>query len=151
MKISDLNKGDKIFCTKTLMATRKIKRDTKYYERLNYFNNTDWTDLTEEEKIEHNNFDFRKEEEYEFLIKNKYYTIKSKFANEIDITNESNYTLTISNSQENNYNENFLNEYFVTDVQSRKIKLEELSDKNFNNFLKDIKSCVIQECNSKKK
>jgi hypothetical protein len=139
LKIENLNVGDKLYCVKTLNNTRKIFRDAKYYERLNYFNNKDWTDLTENEKIEYNNFDFRKEEEYEYLIKDKYYTIIDKFGQELEITTEDKYSLTISNSKLCDYKEDFLNEYFITEIEGRKIKFDSLSDNNFNSFLKKLK------------
>lgn len=139
LKIEELNIGDKLYCTKTLMSSRKIFRTSKYYTRLNYFNNKDWTDLTELEKEEYNNFDFRKEESYQYLIKDKYYTVIRKFGPEIEITTEDTFSLLISNSQLCEHQEPFLNEYFTSFTQGRKIKLESLSEDTFLSFLKKIK------------
>lgn len=139
LKLENINVGDKLYCIKTLTNNRKIFRNAKYYDRLNYFNNTDWTELTEQEKEEYNNFDFRKEEEYEYLIKDKYYTVIRKFGSEIEITTEETFSLMISNSALCQHNENFLNEYFVSFIKGRKLKLDSLSDDTFNSFLKKIK------------
>lgn len=149
MKILDLKKGDKVFCIKTYQceSTRQIKRDNEYYERLNFFNNTEWSDLTENEKIEYSNFDFDKEktEIYDKFIKGKVYTVTSKFGTEIEIEGEiSSETFDISHDGDKSFfnfskDESFLNEYFCSLIDGRKIKLEELNDKNFTNFLKKIK------------
>jgi len=140
LKIENLNKGDKVYCTKTLMSTRKIIRNSDYYKRLNYLSTKDWTDMSELEKEEYNNFDFRKEEPYQYLIKDKTYTVSYKFAQEIEITTEDDYSIMISNSQLCEYHESFLNEYFTSFIQGRKIKLEKIQNDNFSDLLKKIKN-----------
>lgn len=139
LKLENINVGDKLYCIKTLTNNRKIFRNAKYYDRLNYFNNTDWTELTEQEKEEYNNFDFRKEEEYEYLIKDKYYTVIRKFGSEIEITTEETFSLMISNSELCENKEDFLNEYFVSFIKGRKLKLEKIQNDDFSDFLKKLK------------
>lgn len=140
LKIENLKKGDKLYCIKTYESTKPIIRDGSYYKRLYYLNNTDWSDLTEEEKIEHNNFDFRERQPYDDLIKDKIYKVICKLGPEITINTEiSDITFCTYYKEDNYKDEKFLNEYFVSFIEGRKIKLQELSDDTFSNFLKKIK------------
>lgn len=141
MKISDLKKGDKLFCIKTYIDS-KIDQEKTNDKRRNFLNGRTSSDLTPEERkiYYHIGLEFKN---CERLIENKTYIVTSKLGEELTISSEYSDDITIYKNidiiNSNTKHENFLDEYFITDVQVKKLKLEKLKDKNFNNFLKNIK------------
>lgn len=141
MKIADLKKGDKLFCIKTYIDS-KIDQEKTNDKRRNFLNGRTSSDLTPEERkiYYHIGIEFKN---CERLIENKTYIVTSKLGEELTISSEYSDDITIYKNidiiNSNTKLEDFLDEYFITDVQARKLKLEQLEDKNFNNFLKNLK------------
>jgi Fe-S cluster assembly scaffold protein SufB len=141
MKIADLKKGDKLFCIKTYIDS-KIDQEKTNDKRRNFLNGRTSSDLTPEERkiYYHIGIEFKN---CERLIENKTYIVTSKLGEELTISSEYSDDITIYKNidiiNSNTKHEDFLDEYFITDVQARKIKLEKLSDNNFNSFLQKLK------------
>jgi len=129
-----MKKGDKIYCIKDLEETHYKSIGTKIGILGNGFAYKGKL-IDEMNEDEMNEFltDKLKKDIFETTIrfqKGKSYTIKSIL---VDIIIEDK-----DGSKEFTTLE-IINEYFVSERQYRKMKLEELSDINFNNFLNKLK------------
>lgn len=130
-----MKKGDKIYCIKNLEETHYKSIETKVGILGNGFAYKG--KLIDEMNVdEMNEFltDNLKKDIFETTIrfqKGKSYTIKSMLSNEITL-------IDINGSTEFTTLE-IINDYFVSEKQYRKMKLEELSDINFVNFLNKMK------------
>lgn len=147
MKIADLKKNDKIYCIKTFIDSKidQVKTNDK---RKKFLNGRYPSQLTPDEKQIFFSFKtFLEYQNYERLIKNKTYIVTSKIGDELTISSESNDDITIykypilnifGNVIKKQY-EDFLDEYFISEIQARKLKLEKIQNDDFSDFLKKLK------------
>lgn len=139
-----MKKGDKLVCIKDL--TKYIPEDFSREEQEIYYKHRN-SEITDEEfkKLTINLFkkqENSRKDRCTFLKGQIYTIIHVNEESSIDVINDLKKTENFSIREDGrlsimaNYH---YNDYFITLVEARKKKLDDLSDENFNQFLKNLK------------
>jgi uncharacterized membrane-anchored protein len=138
LKIENINVGDKLYCVKNFVMYYNISNK----EREIFLNGRYVKDLSTKEKTQYRKIPSVILTEQKILINGNTYKVLTKIADEITISTEDKNILITQKTEKNfdfNQDEIFLDEYFITEIEGRKIKFDSLSDNNFNSFLKKLK------------